>query len=217
MPGSYTEVTSSSQLSSILSSHRSTIVDFHATWCGPCHAIAPVFEQLASQNASKGKVAFAKVDTDQNRDIVSQYGISAMPTFMVFNGSTVIETIRGANAGTLRAAVSKAVEAAKGAGGGAGAGFESKGYRLGDEKPKSSTSNSSSGTAVAGAQKTGTGLGGRRLGAAGTAAAGPGLGIDIGGAADSMVRFMGLYLVTLFSLDPYNAAENSPLSVRARR
>jgi thioredoxin 1 len=77
MPGAYTEITSSSQLSSILSSHSATIVDFHASWCGPCHAIAPVFEQLASANASAGKVAFVKVDTDSNRDITSQYGISA--------------------------------------------------------------------------------------------------------------------------------------------
>jgi len=173
-----------------------------------------VFEQLATQHASKGKVAFVKVDTDQNRDIVSQYSISAMPTFLVFNGSSVVETIRGTNAGSLRAAVAKAVSAAKGSGGGAA--FESKGYRLGSEgndKPKPSSSSDNSKTA----QRAGTGSGGRRLGAAGTAAAGSGPGIDIGDAASSMVRFMGLYLVTLLSLDPYNAAENSPLSMKSRR
>jgi thioredoxin 1 len=227
MPGSYTEVTSSSQLSSILSSHRSTIIDFHATWCGSCHAIAPVFEQLSTKHAAKGKFAFVKVDTDQNQDIVSKYGISAyvlatvslskltlfsMPTFLIFNGTSVTETIRGANASVLRAAVAKAADAAGAAG---GAVFESKGYRLGSDEPAKSTSKTT--VPDTKAPRAGTGSGGRKLGAAGSAAAGPSLGVDIGAAADSLVRFMGLYLVTLLSLDPYNAAENSPLSVRARR
>jgi thioredoxin len=70
-------ITSSSQFSKLLSSNTCVIVDFFATWCGPCKAIAPIFEQLATSHSQSGKVAFAKVDVDQNQDIAQQYGVSA--------------------------------------------------------------------------------------------------------------------------------------------
>jgi thioredoxin len=72
-----TAVGSSAQFSKVLSSNTVVIADFWATWCGPCKAIAPVFEQLATSHSAPGKLAFAKVDTDANPDITQQYGVSA--------------------------------------------------------------------------------------------------------------------------------------------
>src|ERR1700760_2827271 len=119
-----------------------------------------------------------------------------MPTFLVFRGSTVTETIRGASASALRNAVSKAAADA-----GSGATFETKGYRLGGEDDKKASSSNSSNTPKPAAKSaTGTGSGGRKLGAAASTGGAAAMMPDLGGTADSMVRFMGLYLTTLFSL-----------------
>jgi thioredoxin 1 len=137
-----------------------------------------------------------------------------MPTFLIFQGSAVTQTLRGASAPALTNAVAKAVDAAGGAG--TGASFGSKGYRLGDAPADSKKPVTS--PAASKASASGTGSGGRKLGAQGTAAgAGASMLPDLGQAASSVTRFMGLYLVTLFSLDPFTAAQNSPLSVNQAR
>jgi thioredoxin 1 len=74
---SITHITSPAHLSTLSSSNTYLILDFYADWCGPCKAIAPVFEQLASANASTGKLAFGKVDVDAQQAIARQYGVSA--------------------------------------------------------------------------------------------------------------------------------------------
>ena|ERR1700761_3851099 len=113
-----------------------------------------------------------------------------MPTFLVFNSGRVTETIRGANAGALRAAVTRASSGSGSSSGGpSGSNFGSKGYRLGNEGDRKT-------------QTVGGGL--------------PAMG-GLGDTADAMVRFMGLYVTTLFSFDAYAAAEASPLSVRNNR
>jgi thioredoxin 1 len=71
------QISSSSQFSKLLSSHTYVITDFYADWCGPCKAIAPIFEQLATSHSQAGKLAFAKVDVDSQQDIARQYGVSA--------------------------------------------------------------------------------------------------------------------------------------------
>jgi len=184
-------ITSSSQFSKLLSSNTYVFVDFFATWCGPCKAIAPIFEQLATSHSQPGRLAFAKVDVDQNSDISQQYGVTAMPTFLVFKNGTVADTIRGANPSAIRSAVSRAsADASKGAAK-PSASFSSKGYTLGSESTPSRSAGNAGGSFLSG------------LGQGGAT-----------GLADSMVRFFGLYLTTLFSFDAYAAAEASPLAVR---
>ncbi|RGP81102.1 thioredoxin [Fusarium longipes] len=78
------KVTESASLDAILSSNKHVVVDFYANWCPPCRAIAPVFSSLADKHASTGHLAFAKVNTDEVKDVSAKYGVSALPTFMFF-------------------------------------------------------------------------------------------------------------------------------------
>lgn len=73
--------------SEVLKSSEPVLVDFFAEWCGPCKAMAPALDQLASE--LKGKVKIVKVDVDQNPGITTKYGIRAMPTLMLFKGGQV--------------------------------------------------------------------------------------------------------------------------------
>jgi thioredoxin 1 len=70
-------INSTDQFKSYLSNTEYVVVDFHATWCGPCHAIAPIFEKLANEHGSAGKIAFVKVDVDAQQDIAREYNITA--------------------------------------------------------------------------------------------------------------------------------------------
>jgi thioredoxin 1 len=81
-----TDISSAAEFQRILSGNKNVVVDFYATWCGPCKAISPVFEELAKSNSKPGKLAFAKVDTDRNTDIVGQYGVSAYVASLSCNG-----------------------------------------------------------------------------------------------------------------------------------
>lgn len=80
------------------------VVDFHATWCGPCKAIAPQIEKLSETHEN---IKFYKVDVDEVGEVAAENGISAMPTFLFFNGGEKIETVRGANPPAIQAAVAK--------------------------------------------------------------------------------------------------------------
>lgn len=70
----------------MLSSNACVAVDFYADWCPPCRAIAPVFSKLAEDNASEGRMAFAKVNVDHVHDVAKRYDVTAMPTFIFFRG-----------------------------------------------------------------------------------------------------------------------------------
>ena len=78
----------------VLQSDQPVLVDFWATWCAPCRAIAPAVEELATQY--KGKIKVAKVNIDDNQDTPQQYGIRSIPTLLVFKGGKVVEQIVGA-------------------------------------------------------------------------------------------------------------------------
>ena len=90
--------------------------------------IAPTFESLATKYTKPKRIAFAKIDVDKLRDVASQYGVRAMPTFMIFKNGAPIETIQGANPPKLTQAVENAV---KMAGPVATAGFSAPGRTLG--------------------------------------------------------------------------------------
>ena len=71
----------------VLESSKPVVVKFGAEWCGPCKAMAPALDQLASE--MHGKVKVVKVDVDQNPGITAKYQIRAMPTLMIFKGGQV--------------------------------------------------------------------------------------------------------------------------------
>lgn len=70
-----------------------TLVDFWAPWCGPCKAIAPILDELATELA--GKINICKVNVDENDAISAEYGIRAIPTMLIFKGGQVVEQIVG--------------------------------------------------------------------------------------------------------------------------
>ena len=78
----------------VIDSQQPVLVDFWATWCAPCLAIAPAVEELASQY--KGKVKVAKLNIDDNQETPQQYGVRSIPTLLVFKGGVVVEQIVGA-------------------------------------------------------------------------------------------------------------------------
>ncbi|MCP3141199.1 thioredoxin [Pyxidicoccus xibeiensis] len=78
----------------VLQSQEPVLVDFWATWCAPCRAIAPALDALATQY--KGQVKFTKLNIDDNQDTPQQYGIRSIPTLLIFKGGQVVEQIVGA-------------------------------------------------------------------------------------------------------------------------
>mmetsp|Transcript_39820 Transcript_39820/g.84874 ORF Transcript_39820/g.84874 Transcript_39820/m.84874 type:complete len:165 (+) Transcript_39820:107-601(+) len=77
-----------------------TVVDFTATWCGPCQMIAPIYKELSEEFGSKAN--FIKVDVDENPEAAQKYGVSAMPTFLLIKGGEVVDRLMGANSARLR-------------------------------------------------------------------------------------------------------------------
>ncbi|MBI4850011.1 MAG: thioredoxin [Nitrospirae bacterium] len=95
MSGAVTSVTGDSSFNEVvLQASTLVMVDFWATWCGPCKIIAPVVEELAKEYA--GKVTFAKVNTDENPDLASRYNIRGIPTLIFFKNGKMLEQVVGA-------------------------------------------------------------------------------------------------------------------------
>ena len=77
----------------VLQSEIPTLVDFWAEWCGPCRALAPVVEEVASQY--EGKVQVAKMNIDEHPGTPSKYAVRAIPTLILFKGGEVVEQMVG--------------------------------------------------------------------------------------------------------------------------
>lgn len=72
----------------VLSSDLPVMVDFWASWCGPCRSMAPVIEQVADE--FKGQIKVAKLNVDDNKDITQRYGIKGIPTLLFFQKGKVV-------------------------------------------------------------------------------------------------------------------------------
>jgi len=92
----------------VLKADFPVLVDFWAAWCGPCRAIAPVIEELASEY--DGKVRIAKMNVDENPVTPGKYGIRAIPTLIIFKNGAVSDQITGAvGKAMIQSALTKAL------------------------------------------------------------------------------------------------------------
>jgi thioredoxin 1 len=87
-------VTDASFASEVLASTTPVLVDFWADWCGPCHAVAPVLQQIATEYG--GKLTVAKLDIDKNPATARQFGVASIPTMIVFWGGQPVTRLVGA-------------------------------------------------------------------------------------------------------------------------
>ena len=77
----------------VLGAEQPVLVDFWAEWCGPCKALGPVIDELATEYAGKAKIG--KIDTDANRDVSVRFQVSAIPTVILFHSGEIVEKFVG--------------------------------------------------------------------------------------------------------------------------
>ena len=87
-------VLTDSNFASEVTKYPIMLVDFWAPWCGPCRMVSPIIEQLSREYS--GRVAFGKVNVDENQRIAASFGIQSIPTLMIFKGSKAVDVIIGA-------------------------------------------------------------------------------------------------------------------------
>ena len=103
------EFTDTNFQSEVLQSNVPVLVDFWAPWCGPCRSIAPIIDELASENLSAVKVG--KLNVDSSPGAAQKYGVSSIPTLMIFKGGEVVQRFVGLQPKTK---LQQALDAAKG-------------------------------------------------------------------------------------------------------
>jgi thioredoxin 1 len=93
--GDALEFTDANFQQEVLQSDKPVVVDFSATWCGPCRQLTPIIDELAREY--NGKVKVGKVDIDQSQDVAGQFGIMSVPTVLFFKGGKLVDTMIGLN------------------------------------------------------------------------------------------------------------------------
>lgn len=88
------KVVTNANFADIIAGQKPVVVDFWATWCGPCRALAPVVEEIASEY--EGKAEVVKCNVDDCGDIATKYGIRSIPTLLFFKGGEVVDRLVGA-------------------------------------------------------------------------------------------------------------------------
>jgi len=95
MAGNVREVNDASFETEVINSDKPVMVDFWATWCGPCKMIAPHVQAVADEYA--GRAVIAKVDVDANKQWAIKYGIQSIPTLLFFKGGKLVDRMVGGN------------------------------------------------------------------------------------------------------------------------
>ena len=88
------DVTDATFADEVLNSGDTIMVDFWAEWCGPCRAVSPILDQIASENSDKIKIV--KLNVDDNPQMAMKYQITSIPAMKVFRGGEVVKTVIGA-------------------------------------------------------------------------------------------------------------------------
>ncbi|XP_057766174.1 thioredoxin H1 [Salvia miltiorrhiza] len=102
--GCHTDATWNEQLQKANENKKLVVVDFTASWCGPCRFIAPFFAELAKKFPS---VMFLKVDIDELKSVASDWAVEAMPTFIFLKEGKILDTIVGAKKEELQQTIAK--------------------------------------------------------------------------------------------------------------